>query len=201
MLRIIKVGGSLLDWPHLPQALHHWLTEQPPALNVLFCGGGHLADCIRTADERFSLGDEAAHWLAIDCLSITTRLLASACQLDNVLDRYDDLLAWRAANTIGNVVFDLREFLHTFEAKFPGPPLPHDWTATSDSLAARLAQALAADELCLLKSTPPPSHSLAELATSGYIDAHFPTAAKDLPAVQLVNLRSTISFGPPPTFK
>ena len=61
---------------------------------------------------------------------------------------------------------------------------------TSDSIAARLAEVLGADEVVLLKSQDPPSQaSLAELAASGYVDAWFPEAAAGL-SVRLVNLRS-----------
>src|SRR4029078_6870627 len=79
MLRVITVRGSLLDWPQLPSALTRWLNQQPPAVNVLICGGGKLADFIRPAHQQFHLGDDSAHWLAIDCMSITARVLAHVC--------------------------------------------------------------------------------------------------------------------------
>ena len=61
LTRVIKVGGSLLDWPPLPRAIGSWLATQPAALNVLICGGGPLAETIRRADRDFRLGDETAH--------------------------------------------------------------------------------------------------------------------------------------------
>jgi aspartokinase-like uncharacterized kinase len=190
MLRVVKVGGSLLDWAGLPAALSKWLNQQPPGMNVLVSGGGKLAECIRDADQRFSLGDEPAHWLAVDCLSITSRLLAVAGDFSSFLDRYDDLLAWRATSALGNVVLDAREYLRQFEATLPGVPLPRDWTATSDSIAARLAETIGADELCLLKSSPPPRASLTELSASGYVDQHFSVAAARLPAPRFIDLRA-----------
>jgi aspartokinase-like uncharacterized kinase len=201
MLRVVKVGGSLLDWSDLPTALTRWLNQQPSATNVLICGGGKLADSIRKADQQFHLGDETAHWLAIDCLSITAKLLAQACNFP-LLPLIPKLrLAAQApeaplrdpqprqsSDMPSTIVLDPRDFLHHIEPTIPGPPLPHAWTVTSDSIAARLAQALAADELILLKSSSPPSKSLDELAAAGYVDLHFPIAAAHLTALQFVNL-------------
>ena len=67
--------------------------------------------------------------------------------------------------------------------------LPCGWEVTSDSIAARLAQAIGANELVLLKSTlPTGSASRTALAQSGFVDAHFPHAAAGL-TVRAVNLR------------
>jgi len=63
--------------------------------------------------------------------------------------------------------------------------LPHAWSVTSDSIAARLAQAVAAGELVLLKSAAPPP----DLGAADYVDEWFATAARDVPSVRIVNLR------------
>jgi aspartokinase-like uncharacterized kinase len=187
-LRIIKIGGSLLDWPALPRALRSWLAEQPAAWNVLVCGGGSFADLVRNADGIFGLGDEAAHWLAIDSLSVTARLLATILNVPLATTQHD-LAAQARQEVAGSVVFDAREFLHACEPHLPGQKLPYGWNVTSDSIAARLAETLAAGELVLLKSDDPPAASLADLATAGYIDLFFPTAAKNVRQVKFVNLR------------
>src|SRR5438552_4053283 len=71
MIRVVKIGGSLFEWPELSAALRRWLFSQPSAFNILIAGGGALADVIRQADRDFSFGDERSHWLCIDALSIS----------------------------------------------------------------------------------------------------------------------------------
>ena len=74
---LVKVGGSLLDWPDLPHFLRAqtptWLAERRAV--VLIVGGGRWADEIRAADQRFQLKPAAAHQLAIQAMSLTARLL------------------------------------------------------------------------------------------------------------------------------
>jgi aspartokinase-like uncharacterized kinase len=196
LVRIVKVGGSLLDWPPLARKLPEWLAAQPPAVNVLLCGGGGLADAIRSADHHFSIGDGTAHWLCIDALSISARLLAAVLCKAPLVSRLADLQAQIGRGLPVNLIFDPYEFLHDWEPNLPGLPLPHDWSVTSDSIAARLAQVLNAAELVLLKSSDPPSASLAQLSAAGYVDSHLPTIA--LPGIQprLVNLRRFVAAHP-----
>ena len=53
------------------------------------------------------------------------------------------------------VIFDAADWLENEEAQQPGCRLPQGWGVTSDSIAARLAEVLGADELVLLKSMLP----------------------------------------------
>jgi len=188
-VRIVKVGGSLLDWPPLARMLPQWLAAQSPALNVLLCGGGGLADAIRAADRNFSLGDERAHWLCIDALSISARLLAAIVPDAPMFSRLADLREKIEGGDRGNIVFDPHEFLHDDEPHLPGSPLPHDWSVTSDSIAARLAQVLNGAELVLLKSSDPPAISLADLSDAGYVDSRLPAMVSQGVQPRLVNLR------------
>ena len=190
LLRVVKVGGSLLDWPPLASALRQWLDSQPEGITVLVCGGGPLTDVIRRLDRDFWLGEEAAHWLCIDALAITARVLKSILPEAQFVDDYERLVARLADQRVGAIVIDPRPFLATNEALLPGRPLPHSWNATTDSIAARLAKTIGADELVLLKSAAGPANaSLAELAAAGLVDSHFPLAAANLDNVRLVNLR------------
>jgi hypothetical protein len=52
--------------------------------------------------------------------------------------------------------------------------LPSSWGVTSDAVAARVAVAVGAGELVLLKSAPPPPGDAAAWAACGYVDAWLP---------------------------
>ncbi|MDX1944562.1 MAG: hypothetical protein SFU86_04075 [Pirellulaceae bacterium] len=188
LVRVVKVGGSLLDWPPLKTVLLVWLERQPAAVNVLVTGGGELADAIRRADATFSIGETVAHWLCIEALGVTAKLLAAIVGWRPPISTIGELDGWRNSGDSG-IVFDPGDFLRHHERTLPGMPLPHDWSVTSDSIAARLAEVLGSDELVLLKSQTPPTGDLAELSRLGYVDGYFPRAAAKLPTVRFVNLR------------
>src|SRR5207244_11083590 len=67
-------------------------------------------------------------------------------------------------------------------------PLPHTWSTTSDSLAARVASVAGAPEVILLKSVPVPAN-LEEASACGLVDPHFCKAAASL-SVRTLNFRA-----------
>ena len=189
-VRVVKVGGSLLRHQpeaqakesaaqELPAALARWLAQQPPAVNVLIAGGGEFADSIRRADAAHGLGDEAAHWLCVDALSVTARLLGALVNA-SVVTRLGEI----PCSIPALCIFDPAPFLRPAEPLLISAPLPHTWSVTSDSIAARIAQHLAASELVLLKSCLPAK------SVASYVDEYFPVAAANLAKVRCVNLRS-----------
>lgn len=184
-LRIVKVGGSLLTLPDLAKRLRCWLGQQSPATNVLLAGGGILADEVRRWDERFGLGEETSHWLCIDLLDLTAQVLSALLPEAHLFRDY------RALRTGSHetLIFAPGTFIRESEARLPGLPLPHSWDATSDSIAARLAEVTRAEELVLLKSSlPKPPFQGADLS-GGYVDRRFVQTARSLSVVRLVNLR------------
>ena len=75
MTRVIKVGGSMLDWAPLPERLLAWLARQAPASNVFVAGGGEFVELIRRDDASHHLSEEDAHQLCLRALRSTARVL------------------------------------------------------------------------------------------------------------------------------
>lgn len=194
-LRVVKLGGSLLDVPRLADRLRAWLAGQSPAATVLVAGGGVLADAIRQAQRVHVFDDPAAHRLCLDVMSVTARLMcailpeARFCGDVGEIDRHAEG-SWQICDTRRLVL-----------AANERGDLPESWDLTSDSIAAYLTLVLEADELVLLKSTlPTSSDSVAALAAAGVVDRCFPQwmhgldstrrqVGKHRAGVRLVNLR------------
>jgi aspartokinase-like uncharacterized kinase len=186
-VRVIKVGGSLFDYAGFLPAWKRWSAEQPPAAQVLIAGGGKLADAIREADTaKVSMHNQ---W-AVSSPSpqtVSARLLAAIlkeCRLESSWQRLRQQLDERQVDV--PLVFCPVEFLQQVEQRLAPQPLPHGWSVTSDSIAARIAGILDADELVLLKSADPPAYAPPR---PPYVDEYFAQAARGLNGVRYVNLR------------
>jgi aspartokinase-like uncharacterized kinase len=183
---VIKVGGSLFDWPELPQHLNAVLEAHRTAGQsvVLIPGGGPAAEFIRTIDRTFALGDVAAHRLALRSLDLTAHVLATLVPGLEVIDNLTELdSVWNRKRT---PVLTPRRFL---EENDPDP-LPCCWELTSDSIAAQIAVHLGAAALVLLKSAPL-SHGTDRRAAAevGLVDPLFPSISGSLGRVLYLNLR------------
>lgn len=182
--RVIKLGGSLLDWPELPQAFSAWLALAPRAASIVVVGGGAIVESLRQLDKAAGLSAEASHWLAIQAMSLTAALAAERLHGATRVEEFEEL---QRTGGSGVRIFDVERFLRADAES--ADPLPCSWEVTSDSIAARLAVRLEAEELVLLKSTLPRRHaSRPMLAQDGFVDAYFPTAAESV-TVRAVDLR------------
>ena len=190
---VIKVGGSLLDWPELPQRLAKFLDilrRRDPISGqslVLLAGGGPAADVIRTMDRIHGMGDMQAHRLAIRALDWTADLLAVLLPDSIVVDSPDALGSiWKAGHV---PILAPRHFLEEIDAR-RSDPLPACWNVTSDSIAARLASHLGARSLILLKSTAlSPSDDPERGSPDRSGRPGLPAIAKGLELVETVCLR------------
>jgi aspartokinase-like uncharacterized kinase len=184
---VVKLGGSLLTADDLVVRCRAWLAAEPEAQRVVVVGGGTLVDEFRALDRRHRLDERAAHWMCVELMSITARLLASLLPEATLLSNLAELEVRKREP--GIIIFDVADFLRREEPRLPGTPLTENWDVTSDAIAARLAVVLAADELVLLKSASPDStRSIAALAESGYVDRYLPRLCDELPPIRFVNL-------------
>jgi aspartokinase-like uncharacterized kinase len=82
-------------------------------------------------------------------------------------------------------------FLIYAEPTAAGTRLPAAWAVTSDSIAARLAVMLGADELVLLKSAPFEflgKPNVPQMAAAGFVDANLPQLAGETPPLRIATL-------------
>jgi aspartokinase-like uncharacterized kinase len=181
---VVKVGGSLFDLPDLGQRLRRWLDGLPGPEVILVPGGGPAADVIRALDRRHRLGEEASHWLALRVLSVNAHFLAALLPRAVVVEKLDDCSeAWRRLQV---AVLDAHAFCRADDTT--AAALPHRWSVTSDSVAARVAVVAGARRLILLKSvTVPAGIDWSQAPQVGLVDDFFAmvvrTAALEVEAV------------------
>jgi len=147
---VVKVGGSLFDLPELGSRLTQWLATFASAQILLVPGGGATVDVVRDLDRCHALGEEAAHWLALHAMTLNAYFLASilvSLKATVVSDFQECRLAWERE---GLPVLDVFSFCRADDNH--SDHLPHTWSTTSDSIAARVAIRLNAQKLILLKS-------------------------------------------------
>lgn len=170
-LRVVKIGGSLLQLPDLPSRLNRWRAhlqsdDDRACRNVFVMGGGKICDHVRELDRRFSFSESQSHTISIELMGGMSKMaqalfnLEIVHQIDSIAKQKDDF------------IFDCRRWIAN------QPNVPHSWSVTSDSIAALLAKEISA-KLVLFKSTDNPLN---------LVDAYFKTASNGLPDIQIVNL-------------
>lgn len=194
--RIVKLGGSLFSDPRLPQMVRQWLQANRADETAIVVGGGLWADGVRDAFARFDLTETFCHWLCINLLEQTSSLASELLHMP-CIDQWKQLPFELAKGE--PVVFCCSQYLREIEPMLSESPLPHDWTVTTDSIAARLAEHTSADELVLWKSTMPPEGATDPRAwrEADYVDEFFPVAARGLTvrAVDLASGRQAVVSG------
>lgn len=184
---VYKLGGSLLDLPDLGERLRKlWETRSPSETRLLIVGGGKIADIVREWDDRFRLGDEDAHELAVLSLRLSEDLIDRMIpRLQNVCDRVD-MLHLEEGETGLISVPDLLD-----AAEEEGHILPKNWEFTTDAISAWVSGYVKAQELVLLKSVDcPPGMTVTRLSRDRFVDGEFPNFCQGNYPVTWLNLRS-----------
>ncbi|MCA1686390.1 MAG: uridylate kinase [Planctomycetia bacterium] len=186
---VIKVGGSLLGWTEFPARLRAYLDDSASDRILLIVGGGRAADFVRELDSVHGIGEKRSHGLALRALDLTAHAAAALVPGLTVVTRPDDRFrAWERGLV---PVLAPRWFLENVDRP-SGTPLPESWAVTTDSIAARVAVTLGAEELRLLKSVGLGGVSdRAEAASRGLVDPEFPECSSPLRRLAVVNLRAS----------
>ena len=188
-IRVIKLGGSLLSRPNWHGDFLSWHEKSPsPALDVLIVGGGQPVNLLRKLADRVGMDDSTAHWVAIEFMSANARLVADRLGYP-IVESFDDLneIASQQEQSDGRLK-PVHQLLDPTPVLQNGRiSLEESWRVTSDSIAAAVAADCNAQELVLLKSTPPPTDDVEKLARIGYVDEYFPTASAGVKQISFVD--------------
>jgi aspartokinase-like uncharacterized kinase len=190
MRRVVKVGGSLLLRDDLLTALPRWLASQVDSETLIIVGGGELIDAIRNLD-RVHGGDAVeTHWLCVDLLDTTFRIVSGWFDWDRITTPQ----AFQEGITSGfslpsPTLVSPRAFYTRDQVDGSIITVPLDWRTTTDTIAALLALRTAADELVLLKSCEvDPAASLNQLAAKGIVDEALPTVQFSIGSIRVEQL-------------
>jgi aspartokinase-like uncharacterized kinase len=140
----VKVGGGMLSRPGAFDRVAAAIGEAAMGRRLAIVpGGGPFADAVRHMFNRFQIGDEAAHWMAIlgmdQYAHALTARISGAALVEGAEEVADALAAGRIP------VLAPYRWLRAVD------PLPHSWEVTSDSIAAWFAGVLGARRLVLIK--------------------------------------------------
>jgi len=191
-LRVIKLGGSLLTLPDWHERFLRWLSNEPPATNLLLIGGGELVDCLRREHERFPYTERQMHYAALAAMEINAQLAQARLPQALLLNPNS-----RSIKLPEPPAIVLVKALEWWKASFNNVEhAPEEsWRLTSDSLAALLAVEQQAAELVLLKSAEPPADQAGCLRAAtwvahGYVDPLFAKSLGEFANVRALNLRA-----------
>jgi aspartokinase-like uncharacterized kinase len=133
---------------------------------VIVPGGGAFADAVRRAQADFGFSDAAAHRMALLAMHQTGLMLAA---LNRRLAPVETMIEMKRVLAGGKIPVWLPLKLTERDRR-----IPSDWSATSDGLAARLAERLGRPSIVLVKSCRIAKGApIAALVRAGIVDPTF----------------------------
>jgi aspartokinase-like uncharacterized kinase len=162
---VVKVGGSLAETGRLQAALDLLGAARIPV--VVVPGGGPFADSVRSLHATYGFNNATAHRLAMLGMHQMAEMMLPLHKRLELAESFEDIsdALLRGRIPVWAPLRMIRD----------DKTIPADWTATSDSLAARLAELLGSAPLVLLKSVDVEAGaSAADLARRGIVDPLYP---------------------------
>ncbi|MGV0005136.1 MAG: hypothetical protein ACNYPG_00630 [Candidatus Porifericomitaceae bacterium WSBS_2022_MAG_OTU9] len=156
---VVKIGGSLMDSPQLCL----WLKAVQCRRAVLVPGGGAFADAVRIAQGGQAFADEAAHEMAILAM---WQFGIMCCSLHHDMKLFTTVAQGEKILAAGLTPVWCPHYM-----AMQWQDLPHNWSVTADTLSLRLAAAMGAGDLILVKSAPP--KIIGQVPADGIIDEAF----------------------------
>lgn len=166
---VLKVGGSLMETGRLAVTLKCIASARRPL--VVVSGGGNFADKIRELQTVMQFDDAAAHRLAMIAMHQMADIFVAIEPRLCVVESLDEIRA--ALKADGKPVWVPLPVMENDRS------VPQDWSTTSDTIAARLAELLGWPDLGLIKSVDEVSaHTAEALAVAGVVDPAFPAVVE-----------------------
>jgi aspartokinase-like uncharacterized kinase len=164
-LLVVKAGGSLAETGRMPEVLSLIAAARVPV--VIVPGGGPFADSIRALQPSMNFSEAIAHRLAMLAMHQMAELVAAQHERFEIAESLDEI-----SDALGRGKVPVWVPLRMISGD---DAVPAVWSATSDSLAARLAELLGG-RLVLLKSVDVDAAvGLDALARRGVVDAVIPS--------------------------
>lgn len=162
---VVKVGGSLAETGRMYAVVSMIAAARVP---VVVPGGGPFADSIRALQPTMKFGEAMAHRLA---------MLAMQQMGELIVAQSDRFIVAQSLGEISNAVRNGKVPVWAPLRMIAGDAaVPAGWSATSDSLAARLAELLGAPLVPFSKSVDvTPDATLEDLARRGIVDPILPS--------------------------
>ena len=161
---VLKLGGSLAESRRLAGLID--IVVAATAAVVVVPGGGPFADAVRTIQPQLGLTDALSHRLALLAMHQMGHVIAARHPRFAPAETLADIATALVAGAIP--VWLPYSLQHDDES------LPADWTATSDAMAARLAERLGSGAVALVKSCAvPKGATLDDVTAAGIADPVF----------------------------
>ena len=132
---VVKVGGSVAEFAEKLLQDLKTLVEVDKSLKILIVPGGWIfAEKVRELWKKGMIDDEAAHWMAVECMDV----------YGYYLSRFAGAVIPASFNEL------LEELRPGVQVLIPGKlvrnhdELPHSWEVTSDSIAIWVARKIGA---------------------------------------------------------
>jgi 5-(aminomethyl)-3-furanmethanol phosphate kinase len=141
---IVKVGGGLLSRAGAFELVTGALAAFGKGRRLLVVpGGGPFAEAVRELVRRVKVGEHAAHWMAVLGMDQYAHALTERTTGAVLVEQLPEIHAALDAGLV--------PVLAPYRWLRAADPLPHSWSATSDSVAAWVTGAVGAKRIVLIK--------------------------------------------------